>query len=389
MYKITLFGKTFVGNNEDYWNPNALIWFETAKTKQYGSLFVGIDNMFAQGGMNEKGLVFDGFSLSNSSYPPKPNKLKYYPELQKDVLKKCETINEVYDFLYKYDLSVIRAMFLFVDKTGSYLIVEPDTMIKGNDANYVLSNFCPSKTTDLNSVKIPFYQKGRKMLDTKVDTSLAYLRSLSDTLHQDWKGMGGTVYTTIYDVIEGKIFVYLYHDYNHQVSINLKNELAKGDHVLEMASLFPLNPKYEKLKSYNTLFNNDGLLSVFIFCAVVFIFSSLFFSIVFFRNRKNTNNSNTNYSKVKLVLVAVDMILLYYVVTLVGNERIFFFPVRFMVSYIPFLILLLIIPMLSWNFKVYNQRSWTKFSTFLFALNNLSYLTLLVLFFYWLSYRIF
>jgi hypothetical protein len=181
----------------------------------------------------------------------------------------------------------------------------------------------------------------------------------------------------------------LYHDYNHQVSINLKNELAKGDHVLEMASLFPLNPKYEKLKSYNTLFNNDGLLSVFIFCAVVFIFSSLFFSIVFFRNRKNTNNSNTNYSKVKLVLVAVDMILLYYVVTLVGNERIFFFPVRFMVSYIPFLILLLIIPMLSWNFKVYNQRSWTKFSTFLFALNNLSYLTLLVLFFYWLSYRIF
>ena len=390
MYKVTMFGKTFVGNNEDSWDPNALIWFEKGKTTEYGSMFVGSDKLYAQGGMNERGLIFDGFSISAPSVHLKPNYLQYYNNLTKDVLKKCQNIDEAFEMLRKYDLrSINPAMFLFIDKSGKYLIVEPDTMIKGNDAKYILSNFCPSKTPDLNSVKIPFYQKGRKMLDAKADTSLTYLKSLSDTLHQNWKGLGGTMYTTIYDANEGIIFLYLFYDYKHQIKLNLKDELAKGDHIIEMASLFPLNPGYEKLKSYKTLFNNDILLSFFVFFAVLFSFSSIFFLVSFFKNRKTTPGTNNKHSKVKLLLFAVNIILLYYVVTLVRNEIIFYFPVHFIASYIPFLLLLLIFPLLRWNIKIHKENCWSNFSKWLFALNNLSYLTLIILFLYWLSYHIF
>ena len=31
MFKLTMYGKTMVGNNEDYWNPNSRIWFEHGK----------------------------------------------------------------------------------------------------------------------------------------------------------------------------------------------------------------------------------------------------------------------------------------------------------------------------------------------------------------------
>ena len=213
MYKVTMYGKTFVGNNEDSWGPSAQIWFEKGKGNEYGSMFVVSDNQYVQGGMNDQGVVFDGFSIERSLVQKKTNKLAFYSDLTKDILKKCRNTDEVYEMFSKYDLSAINgAMYLFVDKGGHYLVVEPDTMIKGNDDKYLLSNFCPSKTPDLNSVKIPFYQKGRKMLNAKADTNIAYLKSLSNTMHQDWKGMGGTVYTSIYDLSEGEIYAYLYHD---------------------------------------------------------------------------------------------------------------------------------------------------------------------------------
>jgi hypothetical protein len=389
MYKITLFGKTFVGNNEDGWYPNARIWFEKGKKSEYGIAFLGEDSKYPQGGMNEKGLIFDGFSITRSAVYSTPDKPRYYYTLTTEVLKKCQNIDEAYEMLCKYDLSFMNgAMFLFVDRSGKYLIVEPDTLIKGTDDTYVLSNFCPSKTPDLNSVKISFYQKGRKMLEGKVDTSLAYLSALSDTLHQNWNGLGGTVFTSIYDIDEVKIHLYLYLDYKYKVTLKLSDELKKGDHVLEIASLFPGNTSYERFKGYKTPFNSDGLLSVLISCAGLFIFSTIFFLISFFRSRKTLNGNTNKLSKVKLFLVAVDIVLLYYVETLVRNEIIFYFPIHFVATYIPFLLLILIFPLVRWSSKIFKDHSWSNFSKGLFALNSLSYLALIILFSYWLSYRI-
>jgi hypothetical protein len=384
MYKITLFGKTFVGNNEDFWNPKSLIWFEKGRQSAYGAMFLGGDTVYAQGGMNEKGLVFDGFSLNTDPSIAKPNKLRFDHHVLKNVLRKCQDIDEVYTMLYNYDLSSLRAMFLFVDKSGKYLIVEPDTLIKGSDHKYLLSNFCPSKTPDLNAVKIPFYQKGRKVLDGNVDTTFNYLKSLSDTLHQEWFPLGGTLYTTIYDLNEENIFIYLCHDYKHQAKLNLRDELAKGYHSIDISSLFPRNEIYERLLSYKTPFNSDGMLSVLVSCGAVFLFSAVAFFISFLRKRKNVDR----YLKVKLLLVAVNCVLVYYIVTIIGNELIFYFPRRFVTPYIPFLIVVLIFPLIRWNLKVFKEHSWSNFSKGLFALNNLSYLTLIILFSYWLSYRI-
>jgi len=37
MFKLTIYGKTMVGNNEDYWNPNSHICFEHGKLGEYGA----------------------------------------------------------------------------------------------------------------------------------------------------------------------------------------------------------------------------------------------------------------------------------------------------------------------------------------------------------------
>jgi len=243
VYKITKNGHTFVGNNEDYWDPNTRLWIDKGKSKEYGCLFVGMANMFPQGGMNEKGLVFDAFSVEKRLIKKKSGKKAFYSHLFRDVMKKCQNVTEVCAMLNKYDMSDLNGgMLLYVEKSGKYLIVEVDTMIIGNDENYLLSNFCPSKTINTRELNIPYYQKGRNLMEKNTDTTLNYLTHLSDTLHQNFgEGYGGTLYTTIYNINAGTVNLYFYHNYTMTIKFDLKEELSKKDTILIIPELFPGN----------------------------------------------------------------------------------------------------------------------------------------------------
>jgi hypothetical protein len=57
-------------------------------------------------------------------------------------------------------------------------------------------------------------------------------------------------------------------------------------------------------------------------------------------------------------------------------------------SYLPFLLILLIVPLLIINRKVFKLNAWKTFSKFLFTVNNIAYLILIALFSYWGFYNI-
>jgi hypothetical protein len=65
MYKITKNGKTIVGNNEDWLSPNHQFWFESATKSKFGVMYIEQLDNFAQGAINEVGLLFDGFFEPN------------------------------------------------------------------------------------------------------------------------------------------------------------------------------------------------------------------------------------------------------------------------------------------------------------------------------------
>ena len=267
MFKITKHGKTMVGNNEDYYNPNTRIWFEQGNEDNYGALYVGFDNFWPQGGMNEVGLVFDGFAMPYLAINDIAGKKEFPDDFTKFILKTCSTVEEVKSEFNKIDLTGYeRALLLYVDKTGKYLIVEGDSLIIGNDQCYVQSNFYPSCTKNLDNVDIPFYQKGRKLLNEKQETSLSFCASVMDTMHQDWGEIGGTLYTSIYNLNEGSVYLYYYRDYKNVIKFNLKEELNKGNHIINIPELFTENIEGNKcLTKYNlaakpiALLNNDRL----------------------------------------------------------------------------------------------------------------------------------
>lgn len=395
LYKITSNGKTMLGSNYDAYYLTAKIWFENAKNKnEYGAVYTGgrfdgINGYAPQSGMNEFGLAFTQAAVQSKE----PIVLQKTPILSrtnylKDILHKCKTIKEVKNYITQYGYCDFSSVFLYTDKSGNYLIVEPDTMYFGSESKYVLSNFCPSTIKDLNTIKMVRYRNGVTFLKNKIDSTIAFCKALSDTMSVCREKMGtGTLLTSIWDVKNGITYLYFYHNFNHLVQFKLKEELKKGDHVLDIPTLFPANFEFEKLVSFKTP-QNSIIIDLFLrFCVILFSFSGLCFLIFFFRKRKTENF----YSK-KILLSIMSFILVYYILVLVKNESIFYFPAPYedytfsmlnIASYIPFLLLFIIIPLISLNFKIRRVNTWSLFSKILLVTNNVTYLILLGLFYYW------
>ena len=130
-----------------------------------------------------------------------------------------------------------------------------------------------------------------------------------------------------------------------------------------------------------------------IFSFGLFFFSSLFYFVSYFRKRKTED-----YSFTKLVLFLIGIILVYYVTVLVRTETIFYFPAPYkdyhlslltFAAYIPFLILVLIIPFIGINYKLFKKNVWSSFSRWLFVINNMTYISMISLFIYWGLYDVF
>jgi hypothetical protein len=282
MFKITFGGKTMVGNNEDAWRENSRIWFEVGRDGHYGAAYVGHDDGFPQGGMNEAGLAYDGFAVYGRVLKPVMGKVRLGGQFGdkvgflKSILQQCATVEEVQRFVNRYDRSVFNhGMLLFIDKKGDYLVVEVDTTILGHDAKYVLANFCPSLTPDPSTVTMGRYRRGVAFLSGKQDSSLRFCTAMMDTMHECRPRLGdGTTYTSIYDLSGGLIYLYFYHDYAHCVSFDLRRELAKGDHSLLMTSLFPPNAEYERFVRHKTPFNSYLLVGVLLGLGAFFWFRS-------------------------------------------------------------------------------------------------------------------
>lgn len=395
MYKVTKDRKTFVGCNEDAWRTSPRIWFETAgKNALYGAAFTGSrfdgSNGFApQSGMNESGLSFSRLASftprrrTNGIKPPILNQTNFL----KHVLHSCRTIEEVQRYVSQFDRSTfMEDVLIYIDKSGKYLIVEPYSTQIGYENTYVLSNFCPSITSQKEALKLNRYRKGIELLNSKVDTTLVFLRSLSDSMHVCRPKIGdGTLLSSIWNLNDGKIHLYFYHDYTHHISFRLKDELKKGDHLLFIDDLFPKNAEFEKLGTYKTTKNTLWMmLSMMAFSFILFC-SALYFLISFMR-KKDPNNY------LKMLLSSLGFILSFYVFILCTHQNIFYFPAPYedrfskvvsLSAYVPNILGIIILPLIYWNFLVMKAKSWTFITRKIFLLNNVIYVFLFCLFMYW------
>jgi hypothetical protein len=404
MYKITVEGKTMVGCNHDSWFTTPKIWFEQAQqTNEFGAGFtgarpVGGSRTAPQSGMNDKGLVF---SRLVAYYPEQKNPFLNRFQIGNEVdyltgiLHQCATVKEVKGYIEQYDHSVfVDDVFIYIDSLGDYLIVEPYQCISGHDPNYVLANFCPSITDLEQARKMERYRKGEGFLKAHdAISSLAYCSALSDTMHVCRSRNGdGTLLTSIWDTKDKSVSLYFYHSYDTAVRFSLAEALAKGDHVVDVPSLFPSNTEFERLKSFKTPFNTPVLRVLFLVVAGLLSFF-VFLLILAASRGKSTEISFKN----GLLIAALNFLLVGYLFVLATNVNVYYFDAPYkhygsglisVSSYMPFLLLAAIVPVGLFTIKRFrsiNTKGWIK-ATLVF--NSLIYLILILSFAYWGLYCI-
>ncbi len=401
-YKLTLGNKTVFGSNEDAWRLTSRLWFENAMAKsQYGAAFTGSrfdgENGFApQSGMNEMGLAFERLA----SYHPKLDKKSGEKEITnptiylKNILHTCKNVEEVKAYIENYDYSFfIEDVFLYVDKSGKYLVVEPYKIIEGADDKYVISNFCPSITSQEYALGLGRYRNGISFLNNKIDTSLEFCKALSDTMHVCRNKIGdGTLLTSIWDLQNGIFNLYFYHDFSKTIQYNLKEELLKGDTLIAIDSLFPINAEFQKLASYQIPKNNIKIAVFILFSAVIFLMTFLYLGFLFFRNI-----NKGKFPVIGKLLIPLSLAMFYYMYVLSGSITVFYFDAPYydssnilisLSSYLPFVVLVSILPLIYFGFQSIKNRNLNKLSIMLLIVNSLVYLGLIGLFNYWGFYQI-
>ena len=265
MYKITRDGKTIVGNNEDWISPNNQFWFDPGEDGEYGVMNIGLLNNFAQGAINEAGLVFDGFANPYLEVKNLDGKISIpIGEAVQKIMHSFENVREVKKYLASINLqSLSSGQLVFVDKTGEYLIVEGDELILGKEAEKTFSNFYYSQINSVEEVELPNVQNGLEfMKKSTAKCSFNYCGSVMKSLSNP---DGYTQYSTIYDLDKLTIRVYLFHDYSQFVEIDLLKELKSGSHRFMIADLFPKESKgFQHFFKYNDPNNPTGFIKEWI-----------------------------------------------------------------------------------------------------------------------------
>lgn len=233
------------GNNEDHDDPNTYVWFidkddgfiEEIGDRVYGCIYFGYSNLRPQGGMNEAGLCFDAFAtvvnpVLNSGHLPL---VTTHP--MDLVMKNCSTVDEVVKVFSSYNLTIMnKFQLLFVDRNGDAVIIEGDEVIYKEDYYQVCTNFYHSNP-ELGGYPCWRYDTAVQMFETIRDSiSISLFRDILDATHQDEQYP--TLYTNIYDITNGDVYLYYNHQYGEVIKFNLETALKREDKEYRISMLF-------------------------------------------------------------------------------------------------------------------------------------------------------
>ncbi len=238
MFTLTKNGKTLVGNNEDWRNPNTKIWFVLPEGEKHGIVYFGFDDFTPQGGMNDQGLVFDYMATPPLEVTKSLHKEIFRGDLMDKVMRECASVKDALNLIDHYNLQYFRNFqVMIVDQSGDSAIIEGDVIHRKKGNFQVCTNFYLSQLKEGEDIPCGRYKIATNLLSNNELTIDAF-RNILAAVHQEGV-QGGTLYSNIYDVNRGLIYLYHFHNYENAVIINLEDELKKGEHTIDLPSLFP------------------------------------------------------------------------------------------------------------------------------------------------------
>ncbi|RLD54152.1 MAG: hypothetical protein DRI97_12060 [Bacteroidetes bacterium] len=129
---------------------------------------------------------------------------------------------------------------MWADRQGNSVIIEygeKDVVFLRKEQGYqVMTNFYLTDSTNLRWANCHRFKAITALLDNEEELSIELMTCALEASHKE--GLTPTLYSNVYDLKNGDIYVYHFHYYGEFVRFNLAEELEKGDQYLELPSLF-------------------------------------------------------------------------------------------------------------------------------------------------------
>lgn len=230
-------GTVYFVNNEDYWyDVKPFIRIIPKSKNTLARLWYGWDR-FAQGGVNEKGLVFD------AAVTPGQAMIPGYKEptsnLGDDILANCATVQEVLDYLNENRIGLTNSHMLFGDRTGSAVIVEwvngQRILHRVTDDMLIMTNYLLSDTTAGNYPCYRYNSIKNNIMDLEKSNNMINLLRVGNTVGQavqppqkDESGrVGGTLYTSFINLTDFEFVLSYKLSSQNIIKLDLETEFAR------------------------------------------------------------------------------------------------------------------------------------------------------------------
>lgn len=246
-------GKAFVGNNEDGIELRTKLWFFPPSDSAHGRMFWGFDRSTYtyQGGMNDQGLFYDITAIDYTGWHEDPAKPDFNDDEQEYVLSHFATVDEVVEFFSTYDIDLGWVTYIFADAHGKSAVIEWTRgklqILTTSDSFQVATNYAQSNY-DVPTEFPPCYRfrTAYQMLSQEQAPSIDVVRGVLSACHFE-AGWGTTVYSNICDLVNKKVYLYHFHNFEEAVVLDLREELEKGEHAQTIPDMFKVRPYSERL----------------------------------------------------------------------------------------------------------------------------------------------
>ncbi|MFX1369861.1 MAG: hypothetical protein ACFFAY_14795 [Promethearchaeota archaeon] len=241
----SLNGTVLFGNNEDWYPVDTYVTFAPGQGEDFGVVYCGTGTWYAEGGMNEAGLCYDAAAIPEVEMNPhseKPNPLDWPPIL---MLEECLNVSEAIALFEYYNWETTIAWQLLVaDRNGDSAVFAPGA---DGEWNYTMRENAFQVVTNFNLAMYPDYtgdsryNTATSMLSTMGDNlSLEYFTETLDAVHNPGYSGVETIYSNVYDLVNGEMYLFYLHDFSQYIRFNLTEELEQGYHRYHIESLFDI-----------------------------------------------------------------------------------------------------------------------------------------------------
>ncbi|MBI9054396.1 MAG: hypothetical protein JEY96_11300 [Bacteroidales bacterium] len=230
-------GKIYVANNEDYWyETKTYIQINPRSENKYARLWYGWDD-FAQGGINEAGLFFDGAVTPIQKGP------SFYTNpagnMGDHILATCKTVDEAINYINERNIALPNAHIMFGDSTGNAKIIEwvngKQQIISIKDNRLVMTNFHLSDTTTGNFPCYRYSAINENLNKLEINSDTLDLLKIGNALGQSAQTpkqnengkIGGTLYSTFINITDMEFFLVYKLDNTKVTKLDLKAEFDK------------------------------------------------------------------------------------------------------------------------------------------------------------------